>query len=120
MCALISIQRYEKFKHSLKILKKIAPRASSLVAPFRVDKISYYLSAVYQRVTIIANQNSESIFFMILCLIQSSDIKQIFKFFFQASVVVELRVVNPDAVGSEDVIFCFSIELEVIDRPLLT
>jgi len=93
------------------------------VVPFRVVKISYYFSTVYQRVTIIATKNSESIFFMILCLIQSSDIKQILKFFFQASVVVELRVVNPDGAGpdgSEDVIFCFSIQLEVIESPSLT
>jgi hypothetical protein len=55
---------------------------------------------------------------MILCLIQPSDIKQILNFFFQASVVVELRVINPDGVGpdgGEDVIFCFSVQLEVVD-----
>jgi len=41
------------------------------------------------------------------------------KFFFQGSVVVELRVINPDgagADGSEDVLFCFSINLEVVQN----
>jgi hypothetical protein len=55
---------------------------------------------------------------MILCLIQPFDIKQILNYFFQASVVVELRVVNPDGVGAdggEDVIFCFSVALEVVN-----
>ena len=90
------------------------------MAPFRVVKISYYLSTVHQRVTIIATQNSESTFFMISCLIQPSDIKRILKFFFQVSVVVELRVVDPTKVGpdgGEDVIFCFSIELLVTVIP---
>ena len=77
---------------------------------------------MYQRVKIIDIQNSESIFFMILCLIQSFDIKQIFKFFFQAPLVIELRVVNPDGVGpdgSEDIIFCYRLQL-VIESPPLT
>jgi hypothetical protein len=58
---------------------------------------------------------------MLLCLIQPSDIKQILKFFFffQGIVVVELRVVNPDgagADGSEDILFCFSIQLDVVQN----
>jgi len=60
---------------------------------------------------------------MILCLIQSSDIKQIFKLFFQVSVLVEIRVVNPDGAGpdgGEDVIFCYWLQFEIIERPPLT
>jgi hypothetical protein len=54
---------------------------------------------------------------MVLCLIQPSDVKQILKSFFQGAVVVELRVINPDAVGpDEDVVFCFSIQLEVVQN----
>lgn len=89
------------------------------MAPLRAAKIRYYLSTVYQRVTIISTQNSEYISFIILCLIQPSDIKQILKFFFQGTVVVELRVINPDgtgADGSEEVLFCFSIDLDVVQN----
>jgi hypothetical protein len=49
---------------------------------------------------------------------QPSDIKQILEFFFQASVVVELRVINPDGVGAdggEDVLFCFNLQIEVVN-----
>ena len=88
------------------------------MAPHTAVKISYCLSTVNQRVAITSTQNSECIFFMILCSIQPSDTKQILEFFFQASVVVELRVINPDgtgADGSEDVLFCFNIQIEVVN-----
>jgi hypothetical protein len=56
---------------------------------------------------------------MILCLIQLYDIKQMLKFYFQASVVVELRVINPDGVGpdgGEDIMFCFNIRVDVVEN----
>jgi hypothetical protein len=40
------------------------------------------------------------------------------KFYFQATVLVELRVINPDGVGpdgGEDVIFCFNVQIEVVN-----
>jgi len=38
---------------------------------------------------------------------------------FQGSVVVELRVINPDGAGAdggEDILFCFSIQLDVVQN----
>jgi hypothetical protein len=51
-------------------------------------------------------------------LIQLSDMKQMLKFYFQASVVVELRVINPYGVGpdgGEDIMFCFNIRADVVE-----